>query len=88
MKDQRNELKQNEARLLAKEQEQMEMENDITKQSQEIPFCLSMLSIIFFCQEILKAGERQKQEQEDLDLETAALSQTWNLSSRLHQQNF
>ena len=87
MKDQRSELKKNEARLLAKEQEQMEMEKDITKQSQEIPFFVNIINYLF-SQEILKAGERQKQEQEDLDLETAALSQTWNLSSRLHQQNF
>ena len=42
VKDQRSELKKNEARLLAKEQEQMEIEKDITKQSQEIPF-LSIL---------------------------------------------
>ena len=83
MKDQRSELKKNELRLLAKEQELIEMENDITKQSQEIPFFVN-ISNYLFCQEILKAGERQKQEQEDLDLETAALSQTWNLSSSLH----
>ena len=85
--DQRNELKKKEARLLAKEQEQMEMESDITKQRQEIPFFVNVINW-FFCQEILKAGERQKQEQEDLDLETAALSQTWNLSRSLRLQNF
>ena len=42
--DQRNELKKKEARLLAKEQEQMEMENDIAKQSQEIPFFVNIIN--------------------------------------------
>ena len=51
----------------------MEMEKDITKQSQEIPFFVNIINYLF-SQEILKAGERQKQEQEDLDLETAALT--------------
>ena len=51
----------------------METKKNITKQSQEIPFFVN-ISNYLFCQEILKAGERQKQEQEDLDLETTALS--------------
>ena len=51
----------------------MEMEKDITKQSQEIPFFVNIINYLF-SQEILKAGERQKQEQEGLDLDTAALT--------------
>ena len=48
VKDQKNELKKNEARLLAKEQELMEMENDFTKQSQEIPFFVNIINYLFF----------------------------------------
>ena len=52
MKDQRNELKNAEARLLAKEQEQIEMENDIAKQSQEIPFFVNIINYLFWSGDI------------------------------------